>query len=350
MVGIAIMGCGTVGAGAMKMLTENAREISRAAGRDVRLTHVLDVRTVEAPEGVVQVRTLDEALAVEDTKIFVESIGGCGVAYEFTRRALSAGRHVVTSNKELVAERGDELTALAEEHGVMYRYEASVGGGVPLIRPIGTCLAGNRILSINGIVNGSTNYLLTRMEKSGLSFSAALGEARALGYGESNPDADLEGWDARRKLAILAHIAFGAKFSDDKLIPTTGIKSVTEADFEKAHALGGTIKLIAHARRTDKGWTGWVSPAFVPNGHMLSGVNDVFNGILVRGDFVGDVMFYGRGAGAEPTASAIIGDIIEISRAMDRPYHGVAWENVPTFEVEDKPRFAWEGTFIRTLA
>jgi len=350
MAGVAIMGCGTVGAGAMKMLTQNAREISRAAGRDVKLTHVLEVRMVAVPAGVVQARTLDEALAAEDTKIFVESIGGCGVAYEFTRRALSAGRHVVTSNKELVAEHGDELIALAEANGVMYRYEASVGGGVPLIRPMSTCLAGNRILSIYGIINGSTNYLLTRMERSGLSFSAALGEAQALGYVERNPDADLEGWDARRKLAILAHTAFGARFSDDKLIPTTGIKSVTEADFEKAHALGGTIKLIAHARRTDAGWTGWVSPAFVPNGHMLSGVGDVFNGILVRGDFVGDVMFYGRGAGAEPTASAIVGDIIEVSRALDRPHHGDSWPTVPAFEEEDEPRFAWEGTFIRALA
>ena len=350
MTGVAIMGCGTVGAGAMKMLTENAREITRAAGRAVGLTHVLDVRPVAVPAGVVQAKTLDEALANEDTKIFVESIGGRGVAYEFTRRALSAGRHVVTSNKELVAEHGDELTALAEANGVMYRYEASVGGGVPVIRPLNTCLAGNRILSINGIVNGSTNYLLTRMEKFGLSFSAALGEAQSLGYVEGNPDADLEGWDARRKLAILANTAFGAKFSDDKLIPTTGIKSLTEADFEKAHALGGTIKLIAHARRTDGGWTGWVSPAFVPAGHMLHGVSDVFNGILVRGDFAGDVMFYGRGAGAEPTASAIIGDIIEISRALDRPHHGGAWSVVPAFETEAQPRFAWEGTSIRALA
>ena len=255
MTGVAIMGCGTVGAGAMKMLTENARETTRAAGRAIGLTHVLDVRPVAVPTGVVQAKTLDEVLENEDTKIFVESIGGRGVAYEFTRRALSAGRHVVTSNKELVAEHGDELTALAGANGVMYRYEASVGGGVPVIRPLNTCLAGNRILSINGIVNGSTNYLLTRMEKFGLSFSAALGEAQALGYVEGNPDADLEGWDARRKLAILANTAFGARFSDDKLIPATGIKSVTEADFEKAHALDGTIKLIAHARRTDGGST-----------------------------------------------------------------------------------------------
>ncbi len=350
MTGVAIMGCGTVGSGAMKMLTDDAGNISRSAGRKIALTSVLDVRPVAVPPGVTQAASLDAALENTDTRIFVESIGGLGVAYEMTRRALSAGRHVVTSNKELVAERGDELNALAAQHGVMYRYEASVGGGVPVIRPINTCLSGNRLERIDGIVNGSTNYLLTRMEKSGLSFPAALGEAKLLGYVEGNPDADLEGWDARRKLAILSNTAFGSKFSDDKKIPTTGIKSITEADFERAHALGGTIKLIAHARRVGDGWTGWVSPAFVPWGHMLSTVNDVYNGILVTGDFIGDAMFYGRGAGSLPTASAIVGDIIEIARAIDRPLLSAAWDNVPEFLPEDQPQYAWEDTFIQTLA
>jgi homoserine dehydrogenase len=215
MTGVAIMGCGTVGSGAMKMLTENAGPISRSAGREIRLKYVLDVRPVPVPEGVAQVSSLDEALADENTRIFVESIGGCGIAYEMTKRLLSAGRHVVTSNKELVAEHGDELNAMAAAHGATYHYEASVGGGVPVIRPINTCLSGNVLKAIYGIVNGSTNYLLTRMEKAGLSFPAALGEAKALGYVEGNPDADLEGWDARRKLAILANTAFGAKLSDD---------------------------------------------------------------------------------------------------------------------------------------
>jgi homoserine dehydrogenase len=350
MTGVAIMGCGTVGSGAMKMLTDNAGNISRSAGREIALTSVLDVRPVAVPAGVTQAASLDAALENAETRIFVESIGGQGVAYEMTRRALSAGRHVVTSNKELVAERGDELTKLAAQHGVMYRYEASVGGGVPIIRPINTCLSGNRLERIDGIVNGSTNYLLTRMEKSGLSFPAALGEAKLLGYLEGNPDADLEGWDARRKLAILCNTAFGAKFSDDKKIPTTGIKSITEADFERAHALGGTIKLIAHARRVGRDWTGWVSPAFVPAGHTLFTVDDVYNGILVTGDFIGDVMFYGRGAGSLPTASAIVGDIIEIARAIDRPPLPVVWDSVPEFVPEDQPRYAWEDTFIRTLA
>lgn len=350
MTGVAIMGCGTVGSGAMKMLTDNARSISRAAGREVALTHVLDVRPVQTPAGVTQAASLDEALGSAHTRIFVESIGGTGIAFEMTKRALMAGRHVVTSNKELVAERGDELNALAAEMGVMYRYEASVGGGVPVIRPLNTCLAGNNIQQISGIVNGSTNYLLTRMEKAGLSFPAALGEAKQLGYLEGNPDADLEGWDARRKLAILANTAFGARLSDDKKIPTTGIKSVAEKDFQRAHEKGGTIKLIAHARRAGEGWTGWVSPAFVPASHMLFGVNDVFNGILVHGDFVGDVMFYGRGAGSLPTASAIVGDVIEIARAIDLPARFSAWECVPEFLPDDEIRFAWEDSFIRALS
>ena len=349
MTGVAIMGCGTVGSGAMKMLTENAGPISRAAGREIRLQYVLDVRPVQVPEGVRQPASLDEALSDENTRIFVESIGGCGIAFEMTKRALAAGRHVVTSNKELVAEHGDELIQLARERGATYHYEAAVGGGVPVIRPINTCLAGNRLLAVSGIVNGSTNYLLTRMEKAGLSFPAALGEAKELGYVEGNPDADLEGWDARRKLAILANTAFGAKFSDDKQIPTTGIKSVTGADFARAHELGGTIKLIARARRVGGGWTGWVSPAFVPKGHMLFGVDDVFNGILVTGDFVGDVMFYGRGAGSKPTASAIAGDIIEIARGIGQPPRPSAWESAPGFVPESDPKFAWPGTFIRAL-
>lgn len=350
MTGVAIMGCGTVGSGAMKMLTDNARIISRAAGREVALTHVMDIRPVDAPEGVAQVATLDEALESENTRIFVESIGGVGVAYELTRRALAAGRHVVTSNKELVAERGDELTALAARAGVAYRFEAAVGGGVPILRPLNACLAGNRLTRIDGIVNGSTNFLLTRMEKSALSFPAALGEAKRLGYVEDNPDADLEGWDARRKLAILANAAFGAAFSDDAQIPAAGIKGITEADFERAHKKGGTIKLIAHARRVGEGWTGWVSPAFVPARHMLYGVSDVFNGILVHGDFVGDVMFYGRGAGALPTASAIIGDVIEIARDPDGPPAGIARPRVPTFVPDPDPAFAWPGGAIRALA
>jgi homoserine dehydrogenase len=350
MTGVAIMGCGTVGAGAMKMLTENKTTIARAAGREVSLLYVMDLRPIEVPEGVRQVSSIDEALSNEDVRIFIEAIGGTGVAYELSRRALAAGRHVVTSNKELVAEHGDELTALAAGNGVTYRFEAAVGGGVPIIRPLGTCVAGNRISRIDGIVNGSTNYLLSRMEKSGLSFSAALGEAKRLGYVEENPDADLEGWDARRKLAILANAAFGAKFSDDKRIPTVGIKSITERDFERAHELGGTIKLIVHGRRLDGGWTGWVSPAFVPKAHMLHNVDDVFNGILIRGDFVGDVMFYGRGAGALPTASAVIGDVIDVARALERPCQAGAWPDAPEFIDVSQPAFAWPGSFVRRLA
>lgn len=340
MIGVAILGCGTVGSGVMQLLTQNREAVSRAAGREVRLTHVLDLRSVETPEGVLHLTDFEQLLSQDDVRIVAESIGGAGVAYEFTRRALESGRSVVSSNKELVAERGDELCALAEKMGVFYRFEAAVGGGVPILEPLGSCLAGNRIGRIDGIVNGSTNYLLTRMGEQGVGFPAALAEAKRLGYVEGNPDADVEGWDARRKLAILANAAFGARFADDKKIPTVGISRVTDRDLHCARALGGTIKLIAHAQSDGETWSGWVNPALVGEGSMLYGVRDVYNGILVRGDFVEDVMFYGRGAGSRPTASAIAGDIVEVARHLGERVYCPHWGQAPAFVQPDDAQ-AW---------
>ncbi len=316
MIKVAVMGCGTVGTGVIKMLSENRAEIRRATGEDVRLGYALDVRPVEVPEGASYTDRFDDLMEDASLGIACETIGGVGVAYKFTKALLSRGVNVVTSNKELVATHGDELFALAASRGVQYLYEASVGGGVPIIRPIRTDLAGNRLTKVCGIVNGSTNYLLTRMEEVRLSFPAALAEAKALGYVEANPAADVEGWDARRKLAILANCAFGAKLSDCDLIPTEGIGKITERDMACARALNGAIKLIANAEKRENGWAGWVHPALLREFHPLSRVRDVFNGIMVTGDFVDEVMFYGRGAGSLPTASAILGDVIEIARGM----------------------------------
>lgn len=312
---VAVAGCGIVGSGVVSMLTENTADIERRTGARLALTHVLDVRPVAVPEGVALSDSLEDVLQ-SGIDVLVETIGGARIALAYTRRALERGVSVVSSNKELVATHGDELLALAAEHGAAYLYEASVGGGVPILRPIRDCLAGNRLTRVVGIVNGSTNYLLTRMEQTGLSFSAALGEAKTLGYVEANPEADVDGIDARRKLLILAHEAFGAQLAGDDRIPTVGISRMTAADLSLADAQGGRVKLIAQAERAADGWTGFVHPMLVPQGHPLYAVSDVFNGICVTGDYVGDVMFYGRGAGARPTASAVVGDVLEIARGL----------------------------------
>ena len=337
MIGVAVLGCGVVGYGVVQMLINNKEAVRRAAGQAVTPLYMLDLRDMETPPGVTLTHDPEAVFSDPAVNVAVETIGGTRAAYEFTKRALASGRHVVTSNKELVAAHGDELTALAAERGVSYLYEASVGGGIPVLHPILRCLRGNRLTGVEGIVNGSTNYLLTQMREKGVSFSAALGEARRLGYVEADPAADIEGWDARRKLAILANACFGSRFDDDGKIPAVGISAVTEADMEAAAAFGGAVKLVAHAQLVGDGsrWTGWVHPAFVPASHPLWGVNGVFNGIIVHGDFVGDVMFYGRGAGREPTASAVVGDIIDVARgsgAVETPCG-----TVPAFDPAEAP-------------
>ena len=338
MIGVAVLGCGVVGYGVVQMLINNKEAVRRAAGQAVTPLYMLDLRDMETPPGVTLTHDPEAVFSDPAVNVAVETIGGTRAAYEFTKRALASGRHVVTSNKELVAAHGDELTKLAAERGVSYLYEASVGGGIPVLHPILRCLKGNRLIGVDGIVNGSTNYLLTQMREMGVSFPAALGEAKRLGYAEADPAADVEGWDARRKLAILANACFGSRFDDEAKIPTTGISGVTEADMQAASAFGGAVKLIAHARLSEDGgrWSGWVHPAFVPASHPLYGVNDVFNGIMAHGNFVGDVMFYGRGAGREPTASAVVGDVIEIARGipvMPAPTDAPA----PAFSAGDEP-------------
>lgn len=335
-VGVAIAGCGVVGSGVAQMLTDNREGISRAAGRDVALKYMVDLREVEVPKGVTLTSDFGRVLEDSEVRVLAETIGGTGVAYDYTRRALTKGISVITSNKALVAAHGDELKRLAAEHGAWYLYEAAVCGGMPVLRPLNTCLAGNRISQLSGIVNGSTNYLLTRMELDGLGFPEALGEAKALGYLEADPADDVEGYDARRKLAILTNAAFGSRLKDDALIPTEGIARLTERDLICARALHGAVKLIAHAERTGEGWTGWVHPTLVMEDNMLSSVRGVFNALTVTGDCVGDVMFHGRGAGKLPTASAVIGDLIEVVRSGCAAASVERFDDVPMFISPDK--------------
>ena len=331
MTGVAILGCGVVGSGTVKMLMENRDRIVRASGVDVRLRAVLDVRPVQVPQGVLLTSDFDEILRDPEIKIIAETIGGTGAAYDYTKRALLAGKSIVTSNKELVSAHGDEFEAIGAKMGVRYLYEAAAGGAIPIIRPINLCLGGNHFREIAGVVNGSTNYLLTRMEDQGISFPTALMEAQSLGYVEADPSADVDGHDARRKIAILAHEAFGSRFDDCAKVPCEGIRSVTQEDIRAAELFGGRVKLVARAGMRGETWSGSVRPCFVAQGHPLYDIRDVFNAVLLDTDFAGKTVITGRGAGSMPTASAVVGDIID---AAKNPAAYPKDDFVPAFRAE----------------
>ena len=326
MVNVAILGFGTVGSGVAEVLTGHESSIERKADGLIQLKYILDVR--DFPGSPFADRLVKDFGIIEndpEVDIVVETIGGATIAQDFTRRALKAGKSVVTSNKELVATCGYELTQLAREKGVCYLFEASVGGGIPIIRPLSQCLAANEILEIYGILNGTTNYILTRMIRAGLTFDAALAEAQANGYAERDPSADVEGHDACRKICILADIAFGRHISPDQ-VPTQGITRVTLADVDYAESAGKKIKLLGRAIRGEDGKVcAYVAPHLVDQSDPLAGVEDVFNAISVRGDAIGDVMFYGRGAGKLPTASAVVADVIDVARNMGHR-KALSWE------------------------
>ena len=317
MVNVAILGFGTVGSGVAEVLTGHENSIAGKADGLVKLKYILDVR--EMPDSPFADKFVKDFSVIEqdpEVDIVVETIGGATVALDFTRRALQAGKSVVSSNKELVAAHGYELTQLAKEKGVCYLFEASVGGGIPIIRPLSQCLAANDILEIYGILNGTTNYILTRMIKAGLPFETALKEAQDNGYAERDPSADIEGHDACRKICILAAIAFGRHVYPGQ-VPTEGITKITLEDVDYAASAGKKIKLLGRAIRMEDGRIcAYVAPHLVDQSLPLAGVEDVFNGISVRGDAIGDVMFYGRGAGKLPTASAVVADVIDIAKNM----------------------------------
>ena len=311
---VAIIGYGVVGSGVAEVIRKNGKSIADRAGEPIRVKKILDIRDLpEGPDKALLTKDPDEVFNDPEIKIVVETIGGARIAQEYTKRALSAGKHVVTSNKELVATHGPELLKLASDNGVSYLFEASVGGGIPIIRPLSQCLAANIINGIKGILNGTTNYILTQMRKEGRDFVDALKSAQQNGYAEADPTADIEGYDACRKIAILSSIAYN-EFVDYKNIHTEGISKISLADMQYAEAMDSVIKLIAVSRRQGERIFIRVSPAMISRDNPLANVEDVFNGIVVSGDAIGDAMFYGRGAGKLPTASAVVADIIDIVR------------------------------------
>ena len=349
MVNVAILGFGTVGSGVAEVLTTNGGLIDHRVDDLVRLKYIVDVRDFpDSPYKDLFVK--DFAVLENDPEldIVVETIGGATIALDFTTRALKAGKSVVTSNKELVATHGFELLQLAREHGCSYLFEASVGGGIPILRPLTSCLAANELEQVTGILNGTTNYILTRMIKAGLTFDQALAEAQANGYAEKDPTADVDGHDACRKICILAALAFGRHVYPDQ-VPTQGIRGVALEDVAYADSVGCKIKLLGRAIRQPEGKVcAFVAPHLVPGENPLSGVEDVFNAIAVTGNAIGDVMFYGRGAGKLPTASAVVADVIDIAKDLKRDRHNGWEEGAPDLVVStDGLRSAW---YVRVQA
>lgn len=323
MINVAVLGFGTVGSGVVEII--NNKDFSKKTGEDINVKKVLDIRTFDdSPYKDLITADFDSIINDEEISIVVETMGGTNPAYDFTKKSLLAGKSVVTSNKELVATHGTELLQIAKEKGVCYMFEASVGGGIPIIRPLGNCLAANDINWIMGILNGTTNYILTKMINDGASFEDALADAQAKGYAERNPAADVEGTDACRKIAILASLAFG-KFVNSREIPTEGITNISLEDVKNAQSIGYSIKLIGQCKKVGDEVFAKVSPVMLPSTNALSDVEDVFNGILVNGSATGDVMFYGKGAGKMPTASAVVADVIDIvaHNGLGAPY----WED-----------------------
>ena len=327
MIQIAIMGLGTVGTGVAKVVAENARQIERKLGEPLQVKTILVRHFKDGPYR--QLMTDDFTRIEEDDaiRVVVETIGGVEAAYEYTKRALNAGKHVVTANKQLVAEKGCELLALAKKRGVNYLFEASVGGGIPVLHPLTQCMAANRIDEVYGILNGTTNYILTRMVRAGATFADALREAQEKGYAEADPTADVEGIDAGRKICILADLAFGRQM-DPAAVPMEGISRLSLDDVRIAQRAGYRIKLLGRALRLGSGRTAYVAPHLVPEDHPLANVEDVFNAVVVKGNATGEVMFYGRGAGEMPTASACVADVMEALQASPRREE-IGWEADP---------------------
>ncbi|MBQ8683368.1 MAG: homoserine dehydrogenase [Clostridia bacterium] len=317
MISIAILGHGVVGSGVAEIVLHNQEGVAAKAGDAVQIKRILDLRTFpELPYAHLFTTDFQDILQDEEIRIVVETMGGLHPAYDFVKASLLAGKSVVTSNKELVAAKGDELLAIARENNLNFLFEASVGGGIPILRPLDQCLAANRVLEIAGILNGTTNFMLTKMIQDNMSFADALSLAQQLGYAERDPSADIEGHDACRKICILASLAFGKHVLPEQ-VHTEGITAVSLTDVQYAAACGGAIKLIGRAVKDETGRLFCqVAPMVVPADSLLAGVNDVFNGIMVRGDSVGDVVFVGRGAGKLPTASAVVADVIDEIRHM----------------------------------
>lgn len=331
---IAVMGFGTVGSGVYEIFAEN--DFSAKLGEDIDVVRVLDIRDFpEHPHPEIFTKDFNDILSDPEISVVAETMGGLHPAYEFTKALLEGGKSVTTSNKELVATYGPELLEIAAAEGVNYMFEASVGGGIPIIRPMASCLMANDIERIAGILNGTTNFILTEMINNNREFDAALADAQSKGYAERNPAADIEGHDACRKIAILASMAWG-KFVDYNDIKTEGICDISLTDVKYAEKLKAAIKLIGYAEKEGEGIYACVAPMIVSRDIPLSGVSDVFNAIMVRGNYLGDAMFYGRGAGKLATASAVCADVIDIARRKVRVKKPLRWEVGEVKMADDK--------------
>ncbi len=344
MIKTAVMGYGTIGSGVTEILAENRDVIAAQAGQEIELKYVLDLR--EFPDSPIADKVIHDFKIIEEdseVQIVVETMGGLNPAYPFVKACLMAGKHVVTSNKALVAAYGTELLAIARKKKVNFFFEASVGGGIPIIRPLYHCLMGERIEEITGILNGTTNYILTKMDKEGDTFENALREAQNLGYAERNPEADVEGHDTCRKIAILTAMAAG-KEVDYQDIYTEGITKITDIDFKYAEKMGVSVKLFGTSRIRDGKVNAYVAPVMINSSHPLYGVSDVFNGIMVRGNMLGVSMFYGSGAGKLPTASAVIADIIEAAQNLKKNVPMGWGDEKQTIEPMENMRFRY---FVR---
>lgn len=315
---VAVLGYGTVGSGVVKVIDTNHDSILEKSGADLHVKYILDLREFPGdPNEQKVVHDYEVIVNDPEVQIVVETMGGVEPAFTFTKRALEAGKSVCTSNKELVANRGTELLALAKEHQASYMFEASCGGGIPIIRPLRTCLCADVIDEITGILNGTTNYILTKMIDEGLEFDEVLKDAQQKGYAERNPEADVEGYDACRKIAILSSLAYGQRV-DYTDVYTEGISKISSADILYAKAMGRTIRLLAFSKKEGSQVTAMVAPHLVGKDDPLYAVNGVFNAIFVHGNMLGDAMFYGQGAGKEATASAVVADVIEEAQTLGR--------------------------------
>ena len=322
MVSVAILGHGVVGSGVAEILLTHKQKLFASVGEEIYIKHVLDLR--EFPDSPISDRftkNFEDIVNDIDVRVVVEVMGGVNPAYDFVKRCLLAGKSVVTSNKELVATHGAELLNIAKDNNTNFLFEASVGGGIPIIRPMNQCLVANNVNEVAGILNGTTNFILTKMINEGMDFDTALKIAQDLGYAERNPEADVEGHDACRKICILASLAYSKHIYPDA-VHTEGITKITLDDVKYAAIWGGVIKLIGKVKKLDKDMIDIVvAPMFVPNNSQLSSIEDVFNGIMVRGDCTGDVVFYGKGAGKLPTASAVVADVVDCVKHLENRKH-----------------------------
>ncbi len=339
MINIAVLGYGTVGSGVVEVIDKNSESIGRRCGNDINIKYVLDLRDFPGDRvEPVLVHDFETIINDPEVKIVVEVMGGVEPAYTFVKRSLLAGKSVCTSNKELVAKHGPELISIAREKNINFLFEASVGGAIPVIRPINSSLTADRILEIKGILNGTTNYILTQMASEGWEFDKALKTAQDLGYAERNPEADIEGYDACRKIAILSSLAFGKNVDFEKIY-TEGISRITALDIAYAKHLGGAIKLLASSFVEDGKYYAMVAPFIVKSSHPLYSVSGVYNAIFVKGSEIGDVMFYGSGAGKLPTACAVVADVVDAAKHIDKHIY-TFWssEDLALTGIEDATR------------